>query len=725
MNTSSFTRPFIHSFTCLLSLVTRHLSLAICLLQFPFGLHAQKNWQQLTDPSLTELSGLFADPPAEYASTLCWGWNGPVDRNFIRKDLDSIYKQGFRAVTIEAGYRMQHPYLSDGWFKTVGIAVEEAKKRGMKVWIIDEGKYPSGFAGGKFTEERPDLRMQAVVVTGKIKLAPSETYNRSVSDSVLSVWAYCPERYQALPVPVRQGRVSFTTSDEEGWELWMSTPQFRTAQTRAVNHPTGGKDTRNSLCDYLNPVAVRQFIDFTHEQYKKYVGKEFAKTVLGFRGDEPDYAHLPWTPGIDRVFEEKKGYDVKPYLTAFLLPVQNEEVKRAKADYWDVWSELFSVSFFRQQADWCADNGIEHITHLNNEHRMPVCIRAEGDPFRDLSQVQIPGVDAIWNQIWPDTINNFPLLASSVAHVYGKPRAFSESFAAYRIPPKTVAEAKYVLDHQFARGINMYEMMFWPSSAGGASQNKNWLSMQGVDRLMTYCNRVSWLLSQGRPAAQLAVYFPTSSMWLGDNESDRHLLSVTQTLLENGYMFDYVDDDALGSDVLRLENATLVNRSNQAYKVLIVPSVSVLSVKAWEKINRFAEQGGKVLFWGYKPSMLTDRSFHSPQPFEQVKGSMHEPSGRLTPIVISCLAGLPFSSGTPSNIRLTHRKIAGEDFLFIFNEGRESATWSFPVSASSQLKTWDAWNGEIRPLKAISTEGNLSLDFQPYEAKIISIKINN
>lgn len=93
--------------------------------------------------------------------------------------------------------------------------------------------------------------------------------------------------------------------------------------------------------------------------------------------------------------------------------------QRVKADYWDVWSSLFATHFFKLQADWCAANGVAHITHLNKEHEMPACVKAEGDYFRALSKVQIPGVDAIWNQIWPSTLNDFPKLASSVAHVYG------------------------------------------------------------------------------------------------------------------------------------------------------------------------------------------------------------------------------------------------------------------------------------------------------------------
>ena len=65
-----------------------------------------------------------------------------------------------------------------------------------------------------------------------------------------------------------------------------------------------------------------QYLEFTHEQYKKHVGDEFGKTIMGFRGDEPDYSirGLPWTPKFFDAFQQVKGYDVRPYLAAFLLP---------------------------------------------------------------------------------------------------------------------------------------------------------------------------------------------------------------------------------------------------------------------------------------------------------------------------------------------------------------------------------------------------------------------
>ena len=91
-------------------------------------------------------------------------------------------------------------------------------------------------------------------------------------------------------------------------------------------------------------------------------------------------------------------------------------------------------------------------------------VRSEGDYFRAMQHVPVPGIDAIWNQIWPGRVADFSKLASSAAHLYGRPRAFSESFAAYRIRP-TVEQAKWVIDQQFVRGINMLEVMFYPSSA--------------------------------------------------------------------------------------------------------------------------------------------------------------------------------------------------------------------------------------------------------------------
>ena len=112
-----------------------------------------------------------------------------------------------------------------------------------------------------------------------------------------------------------------------------------------------------------------------------------------------------------------------------------DEAQRAKADYWDVWSGIFQNTFFGEQADWCAKYNVDYLVHLAHHATMAVTVRSEGDFFRDMRKVQVPGVDNL-SQLLPSRVhvpdgtwrtnNNFPKLASSAAHLFGKPKVWSE-----------------------------------------------------------------------------------------------------------------------------------------------------------------------------------------------------------------------------------------------------------------------------------------------------------
>lgn len=86
----------------------------------------------------------------EFVNYVIWGWEGKMDKKIICNDLDFIKKKGFCVVIFEVGYKLFFKYFFEEWFKVICIGVFEVKKWGMKVWIIDEGKYFSGFVGGKF-----------------------------------------------------------------------------------------------------------------------------------------------------------------------------------------------------------------------------------------------------------------------------------------------------------------------------------------------------------------------------------------------------------------------------------------------------------------------------------------------------------------------------------------------------------------------------------------------
>ncbi len=688
------------------------------------GSDVKRPWQIFNDTGVNEIASNFQSPPVEYSMTFYWGWDGEMTEEVIARDLDAFRARGVHIVTLESGYDMGSPYLSEGWLNLVKRTVELAREKNMRVWIVDEGKYPSGFAGGKFTTDAPDLMMKALVIADRIELVKGDTILRKLPEDIVSAVAVnlLDSTNQILDVGL--GELQWT-APEGKWEILLIKHDFRSSPTRAVNNPTRGKDPSNSLCDYLDRTATQQFIEFTHEQHKKYVGQEFGRTVLGFRGDEPDYSirGIPWTPQVFTVFEERKGYEVQPYIASFFTPVLTEKQKLIKADYWDIWSDLFGENFFKVQADWCADHHMEYLVHLNHEDKMMDLVRSEGDFFECMRHVQMPGVDAIWNQIWPDKLTDFPKYASSAAHVYGKPRAFTESFAAYRVRPD-VGQAKWVLDHQFVRGINMVEVMFIPASSNGQLGLSGWTASEQFPDIAGYIHRISYVLSQGRPAAQIAVYHPTTSIWLGDKESNDHVLQIMQQLLERQRDFDLVDEFALSS-VLVAENGSFRNLSGQYYRTVLIPSVPAISKVALEKLQTFAASGGQVVFLGREPSLIVEETFLDATGPVNLSWAIRESSGELTPRVMEALPqpDVRLDHFCPS-VKVLHRRLHDADLYFFFNESTENQKRQAMLAGSGRTQMWNALTGKIEMISgAVSDNGTvrLSLDLEPYETKLIII----
>jgi hypothetical protein len=694
------------------------------------SLIAQQPWQKFSDISIKEISLNFQSPPPEYGMILWWGWDGPMTDTVIKRDLDRIKEMGFCGVMIEAGYGMTAKYLSQEWFSLVKTAIEQAKIRNMRVWIEDEGKYPSGFAGGKFSTERPDLKMQGLVVTDRIDAKPGEKIHLELPYNTISAAAYNNNDKTTRILNIVSGILDWQVP-EGSWKIILAGYRFRSSVTRSVNNPTRGKDTTASLMDYLNPLATRQFLNWTHEEYKKYFGNEFGKTFMGFMGDEPDFAYTPWTPGLAEEFLNRKGYDVKPFLASFFVPELNEETKRAKADYWDVWSDLFRDNFFKVQADWCRENNIEYIVHLNHEDQLPGLTKSSGDYFKNMRYVDVPGVDAIWAQIWMDHVADYPKLASSAAHLFGRPRAFTESFAAYTYRP-TVQQAKWVLDYQLVRGINSVQIMFMSASTRKDDSPQS----QGIRRssfflsdtfppAARYVNRATYLLSQGRPAARLGLYFPTLSLWYGDNESNASTLEIAKELTELKLDFDFIDEQSLTS-ILKVDKGAIKNLSGQSYNSIIIPSVSVISNAALSKLRQFASSGGTVIFTGKKPSLLVDKTFRDGNTVADISWAKYDPSGKITKEILNYLPEPDVKTDKPYPVlKYLHRSLSNGELYFFFNEGQEKLSLKILLGTNGTAQQWDAVTGMISTFSnQVKLDNSISIasDFEPYETKFIVVQ---
>ncbi|MGH9575308.1 MAG: glycosyl hydrolase [Candidatus Acidiferrales bacterium] len=723
---------------------------------------AQQSWQHIQNLTAAKVAAQWKSPQPEYGPEPYFGLNGPVSIAEVDRDLDTLHGLGFQAVTLQAGFGTPFAYLSPQYFDFFRQFVQEAKKRDMRVWIVDDAGYPSGFAGGKFTTEKPNLRMQALEVAQKLSVAGGETLDRDLPAQTVSAAAVNQDGV-AVPITLHGNTLDWTApkTPTGTWTVLVVDHEFRTSPTRSDTNPHRVKDTEQSLEDYMDPAATRQFLAFTHEQYKQAVGDEFGKTIMGFRGDEPDYSisGLPWTPNFFARFRELKGYDVQPYTALFAqTPSRNNpgvtihltpEQLRIKSDYYDVFSKMIAAGFFDPQGKWAAANHLEYQVHLNHEEMEMELTHSEGSFFRDMRQVEVPGIDAIWHQIWTDTVSDYPRLASSVSHVYGKPRAFTESFAAYT-PEPDVKMARYILNEQFVRGVNLIEMMYFPSTAAGPRPLSGYMGDPGFPDLVTYVRRMSYLMAMGRPDASVALYLPSSSMWLEDRDSDTQFVSTERLLSEHQIDFDIVSDDALARD-LKAGKGRFETLSGNQFRTVILPDPLVISSQAFARLKTFVQGGGKVLFIGGTPKWIADRTIRyakaaAPADFAWAKivdaqlpptptPPQFPPTAPLQPQVVpdailtALRAAVPeatvrLDTADPA-LKVMKRRWADADVYLLFNEGPQPSDHLITLaSKGSALQSWEAQTGTIQPMKFTrQTRGlSISLKLDPYATSVLVVR---
>jgi len=722
---------------------------------------AQRPWQQITVPSVSEAAANFKAPPHEYGSIHWSSWNGDDARERMVRDFDRLVANGVFVVNLSPG-RGAPAYLSPEHMSLVKFAVQEARKRGMKLWLQDESDYPSGFAGGKISRQYPQLTMQGLDADVRIRVMAGQTVAIPTPPGTLGVLIVNPVTEAGEVLPVRSGQIKWTAPQfppgsswpSRPWELWVVRQIFRSSPTRNSNREDGtnAKDSLYSLIDYLNADATRAYLETTHEVYKQAVGDEFGKTILGFFGDEPDYSgFLPWTPKLLEEFRRQKGYDLQDYVPLFFASKLTDRALRARADYFDVWSGMFRESFFGVQAEWCAQNNLEYLVHLNHEEiglrsDMPEdLVRNEGDFFRDLRYPQVPGIDNL-EQLTPhavvvptwahggspavkladtpdatwDVNNNFPKLASSAAHLFGKPKVWTEGAGGPGI------DNKFQLDFQLVRGLNTMQIRIPVGQRGpGNAAGPPPAIPPQAPMLAWYTNRAGYLMAVGRPAAQVGLYYPSASMWMGDEPADRSMTKLGWQLYAHQVEWDYFDEQSLSS-VATIADGGFKNLSGQVYRAIVVPSMSVITRTGLERFQAFVKAGGKVIFVGQTPKLVLDKSFMDAKgPPDLGFATLIEPSGNITPRVLAALPkpDVKLDAEFPK-LTYMHRSWRDAEMYFFFNESNQQESRVAAVAGRGQAQAWDLGTGEIHPISGATAEGDsmrIPLVLGPYEAKLVVV----
>jgi hypothetical protein len=340
-------------------------------------------------------------------------------------------------------------------------------------------------------------------------------------------------------------------------------------------------------------------------------------------------------------------------------------------------------------------------------------IHNEGDFFRDMRHVNVPGIDNL-NRIGPGREANWTKLASSAAHLFGRPKAWEESGGG----PGELG--KFVTDFHFARGVTALQLR----GSGGFGGNSGPPVMNPQNWAMSwYVNRLGYLLSVGRPAAQVAMYYPTNSVWMGDDDSIDVTFKLTQQLFEHQIDFDYLDEQVL-TTVGTLDGGGLKNLSGQVYRGIVIPSSTVITRAALDRLRAFAAQGGKVVFVGRTPTQVIDRTFLKPAGGPpDLSFAVLEPAAEITARVVQALPKPDVALDRPCPpIIYNHRSLQDAEVYFFFNESNQKQSRTAVLAGGGQPQVWDAGAGTVHPMTGATVgDGHVAmpLSLDPFEAKLI------
>jgi hypothetical protein len=362
--------------------------------------------------------------------------------------------------------------------------------------------------------------------------------------------------------------------------------------------------------------------------------------------------------------------------------------------------------------DWCRKYGILSGGHLGgDDETMGSSVHGYGHILRGMRGMDLPGVDAIWRQLFPDQRNHhFPRYAGSVAHQQGNSRVLTESFGVYG-NGLTLAEMKWLVNYQYVRGCNMLVQVEYPVGTGGNLIPGERPHLDPASPLwrhqalfQDYTARLGYVLCQGKPDVDVALYFPVRDFWAAaparSTPESRAQDEVVLEIEKHQADFDFVDDDLLD------DNAGKDGRIHvgpMTYRTLVVSPAHMLPDRTAAAMARFVRSGGTLVFAGDIPATGP----HAKRGFLECLGTtplrMGERRrlgdgwailcaindvGPLIPAVITL-------DPVPASVRATARRTEFGKIIVLINESRQWVTTNAKLDLGGTLKRLDLDTGLV------------------------------
>lgn len=595
-------------------------------------------------------------------------WQHGEDEHTLRTYMRVIDECNIKAVCVES---RPHPdFCGPKWWMDMDIILEEAKKRAMKVWILDDSHFPTGYANGAMEKKPERLCRQGIccriyecrngqeLVIEEEQLMHPEPFvpNDREQELFENVRVFSDDELLGI-YGIRTNKVGNVI-----WESVIDLRSYITENTFRWEVPTGNwrvyilHTSRNvgyhrNYINMMNHESCRVLLDSVYEPHWEHYKEEFGKTIAGFFSDEPELGNghiyetgnllgmegdLPWSDELSDRMRSCWGMDF-PQKLLLLWENHSEEKERAavRYTYMDAVTKLVEKDFSRQIGDWCREHGVKYIGHIiedNDQHaRMGSSL---GHYFRGMTGQDMAGIDDIGGQVIPqgeDLVGNIgPFgsfkdgefyhymlgkLASSAAAIepWKHGDSMCEIFGAYGWKEGVRLE-KYLADHFLVRGINHYVPHAFsakefpdPDCPPHFYAHGNNPQHRHFGKLMAYMNRICHMLSGGVHVAPVAILYHGEGEWTGNCMlSHRPAHLLADAQIE----YDYIPQDVFAAlEAYRVQIKNKVLRINtQEYRVVVVPFMQFVTKALAKAVERMVDARIPVVFLDGFPEGICDAS---------------------------------------------------------------------------------------------------------------------
>ena len=646
------------------------------------------------DPaSVSELRRGFERPPDNARMMVRWWWYGPsVTKPELEREMRFMKEGGIGGFEVQPTYALELddaakgiknlPYMSAEFLDALTFTGEKAKELGLRMDLTLGSGWP--FGGPHIPIELASARLRVA------RAAPEAMPVLQEGEKLIAVFL------GGKQAAVTNGKVAVPAGASGQATFFIS---GHTRQT--VKRPAVGAE--GWVLNHYDTAAIQQHFKVVGEPMLKALAKTPPYAIFS---DSLEVYGADWTGDFMAEFQKRRGYDLTPYLPALAGDI-GPATGAIRHDWGLTLSEL------------CEDNYLKPLTAWAKAHGTKFRSQSYGTPPVTLSSQRLADLPEGEGTQWRRFSST--RWASSANHLYGNPVSSSETWTWLHSPVfrATPLDMKAEADIHFLQGVNQLVAHGWPytppsvpepgwrfyAAAVFNQHNPWWIVMPDIT---TYLQRISWILRQGTPAIDVAVYLPTHDAFAGFalgrdsvNQAMDGLLgpNLVAAILDAGYNFDFIDDGAIAAKGI-------------THKILIVPNVERIPLGTLQKISEYAGKGGKVLFIRRLPSMAPGLREEGDAPAIRELAAKFKLTDEAK-LGDALHLALPADFTLPADVGVVHRKLPFADIYFLANTSNRVVKATAAFRVEGMLAAW--WD----PFTGQAAKASMDLELAPYESRVL------